>query len=113
MAFGPFIFVNGELWTIVGIFVLEICMKTWQTGTAVESSDEMFEKDYGMYKNLAILSQVGLEMLVPILGSVWLGNKLGDWFGWGPGALLVCIMLGVVTAFINLFRIAMRHSKGK
>lgn len=73
----------------------------------------MFEKDYGMYKNLAIISQVGLEMLVPILGSVWLGNKLREWFGFGPIALLVCILLGVVTAFINLFRIGMRNSKGK
>ena len=73
----------------------------------------MFEKDYGMYKNLAIITQVGLEMLVPILGSVWLGNKLREWFELGPGVLLICILIGVATAFLNLFRIAMRSSKGK
>jgi len=73
----------------------------------------MFEKDYGMYKNLAIITQVGLEMLVPILGSVWLGNKLREWFGLGPSVLLICILIGVATAFLNLFRIAIRSSKGK
>ncbi len=73
----------------------------------------MFEKDYGMYKNLAIISQVGLEMLLPIFGSVWIGKKLGEWFGFGPGALLICILLGVLTAFLNLYKLAMRHTKGK
>lgn len=73
----------------------------------------MFKKGFGAYKNIALISQIGLEMIIPIIASVWIGKKLMDWFHWGPVTLLVCILIGVVTAFLNLFRRALRQSQRK
>jgi len=62
-------------------------------------------------QNLALLSQVGIMMLVPIFGCVWLGQFLDKKFGTGSLFLIVGIILGVGAAFRNLYQLAMQKSK--
>ncbi len=64
----------------------------------------MKKNSFKTYKNLALITQIGLEMVLPIIASVWLGQKIMQWLKAGPIVLLVCILIGVVVAFLNLFR---------
>jgi uncharacterized membrane protein YfcA len=63
-----------------------------------------------MYKNLAILSQVGLMMIIPIFGGVyignWVDNKLGTRF-----FLFIFIIIGVMSAFMNLYKYTTKGAK--
>ncbi len=72
-----------------------------------------FGSDWKMYSNLGIISQVGLIMLLPIVAGLWVGNFVDERLGTGGIGLLVGILLGVVTAFMNLFKLAMRQSRDK
>lgn len=62
-------------------------------------------------KNLAYLTQVGFLMLTPIIGGVYIGNFLDDRFGTSPWILLSCIVLGVGTAFMSLYKFVMKVTK--
>lgn len=63
---------------------------------------------------LALISQLGISMIVPILGCMLLGNLIDTWTGSSPLWLVVFIFLGVGAAFRNLFYIVMKEvKKGK
>jgi F0F1-type ATP synthase assembly protein I len=62
-------------------------------------------------QNLALISQVGIMMIVPIFGCVWLGQLLDKKLGTGSLFLIVGIILGVGAAFRNLYQLAMKKSK--
>ena len=67
--------------------------------------------DFDALKNLSLVSHIGIIMILPIIGGVYLGNYLDNRLGTGSVFLLVGIILGVITAFMNLFKIAIRKSK--
>lgn len=69
--------------------------------------------DFHALKNLTLVSHIGLVMILPIIGGVYLGHFLDQRLGTGSLFLLVGIVLGVVTAFMNLFKIAVRKSKDR
>jgi len=60
-----------------------------------------------MYENLALLSQVGIMMVVPIIGGLFVGKWLDEKFGTTPIIMLVCILLGAISAFMNLYKFTM------
>lgn len=62
-------------------------------------------------QNLALISQVGLMMVVPILGGVWVGNWLDVKFGTGSLFMIVLMLLGVGAAFRNLIHLNTQKSK--
>lgn len=62
-------------------------------------------------KNLAYLTQVGILMLTPIIGGVYLGNFLDEKLKTSPWLLLLCIVLGVATAFMSLYKFVMVVTK--
>jgi positive regulator of sigma E activity len=62
-------------------------------------------------ENLALLSQVGIMMIVPIFGGVFIGQFLDRKFGNGSLFLIVGIVLGVGAAFRNLYQLA--QTKGR
>lgn len=43
-------------------------------------------------------------MILPIIASVWLGQKIMQWLKAGPIVLLASVLIGVMVAFLNLFR---------
>lgn len=71
----------------------------------------MSKNSYKMYENLALLSQVALMMITPILGGVLIGRFLDDKVGTNGIFLLVFVLIGTATAFMELFKLAMRKTK--
>jgi len=59
------------------------------------------------YKYLAMVSQIGISMFVPIGLMFFVGRILDYFFHTGPMVLVICIILGVITAFWNLYKIPM------
>ncbi len=70
------------------------------------------KKDYyKTFSNLALISQIGFSMVVPIIGCVWLANFLMKKFDLGVWVLFLLVILGVVTAFANLYKLAAFSNK--
>lgn len=62
-------------------------------------------------QNLALISQVGIMMLVPIFGGVLLGAFLDRFFKTGGIFLIVFVVIGVGTSFRNLYMLSIRQTK--
>lgn len=73
----------------------------------------MPRRDPSPLRNLAILSQLGLSMMVPIIGGVLLGNYLDEKFSKGNIFLILFTIIGALAAFRNLFVIGMKSAKNK
>ncbi len=71
----------------------------------------MGKKDFRMYENLALVSQIGIMMVIPIIGGLFLGKYLDDWLHTSPLFLLIMILVGVLSSFMNLYRFTMSQSK--
>ena len=63
--------------------------------------------------NLALISHIGIAMTLPIILGLYLGRWIDDKFNSQPLFLFVFIILGVITAFVNLFRIATKGTPAK
>ena len=71
-------------------------------------------KSKGWISALALVEQVGLSMVIPILLCVFIGNFLDKVTGKAPLFLVIFILLGVGSAFRNLFYIVGKEAmKGK
>jgi len=74
----------------------------------------MQKKDFKMYENLSLISQIGIMMVIPIIGGLWLGNFLDEKFNTSPLFLLSLIAIGAISSFYNLYRFAVtRSDKGR
>ena len=73
----------------------------------------MSKVDFKALQNLALVTQIGLIMIIPIFGGVYIGNYLDMRFGTSGVCLLIFTILGVIVAFSNLFKIVLRKSKNK
>ncbi|WP_242866834.1 AtpZ/AtpI family protein [Abyssisolibacter fermentans] len=67
----------------------------------------MKKKSYAqILRNLALVSQIGISMLVPIVGGVFLGNYIDKLLGIDIIFLCVFTILGIIISFMNLYKIA-------
>lgn len=55
--------------------------------------------------NLALISQIGISMITPILLGLWIGIWIDRWIGTSSVFAVVFMLLGVGGAFMNLFKI--------
>ena len=62
-------------------------------------------------ENLALVSYIGIVMVTPILIGLFLGKWLDSKLNTQPIFLFVFIVIGVIAAFLNLFKIAIRNNK--
>lgn len=69
--------------------------------------------DYSVLKNLSLLSQVGFLMAIPIIGCILLGSYLDRWLGTDIIFLIVFTILGVLSAFRNLYVLSVKKNPGK
>mgnify|MGYP002412689001 CR=1 FL=1 len=76
----------------------------------IESGLDMSKNSFKMYENLALLSQVALMMITPILGGVLIGRYLDDKVGTNGIFLLIFVLIGTATAFMELFKLALRKT---
>ncbi len=59
-------------------------------------------------ENLVLISQIGISMVVPIGMGLYIGKWLDDRLGTGPIFLFIFIIIGVVSAFMSLFKITQK-----
>ena len=64
-------------------------------------------------QNLALVSHIGLVMIVPILGGLYFGRWLDNKFNTQPIFLFIFIILGVGSSFVNLFKVATKGTPNK
>lgn len=65
------------------------------------------------WMNLALITQLGISMFVPIAGMFFLGRYLDSRFDTAPLFLFALTILGVLAAFRNLFVLGTRAAKNK
>lgn len=64
-----------------------------------------------IFQNLALVSQVGIMMLIPILGCVLVGAFLDRFFKTSGIFLIIFVLLGVGSAFRNLYVLSINRTK--
>lgn len=67
------------------------------------------DRPEGALAALALVSQLGLAMVVPILAGVAGGVYLDRWLGGGGLVLAVAVLLGVAGGFLAAYRIVSRY----
>lgn len=65
------------------------------------------------FENLGLLTQLALIMIIPIIAGLFAGKWLDEKLNTGNIFLLIMTLLGVVIAFLNLFRYGMRGINNK
>jgi ATP synthase protein I len=53
-----------------------------------------------------VLSGVGLTLVISTVLGLWGGYVLDGWLGTKPWLMLVGLLLGIASGFVNLFRAA-------
>lgn len=71
----------------------------------------MSKLNFKDYENLGLITQIGMIMIIPIFAGLFGGKWLDDQFNTGNIFLLVGIILGVIIAFLNLYRYTMKDIK--
>lgn len=63
------------------------------------------DRNRSALKNLALISQIGISMITPIILGLWIGGWIDKWLGTNSVFAIVFMLLGVGGAFVNLFKI--------
>lgn len=67
-------------------------------------------------ENVILITQVGINMVTPILLGLYIGKKLDGWLNTSPLLLLIFVVLGIGASFTNLFKTVEKsqgNKKGK
>ena len=75
--------------------------------------DDKHRKYIQALSMLSLVSQVGLMMLIPILGCAYIGKCLDDKFGTSPFLLLIFLLLGIGGAFSGVYKTLIVYTKRK
>lgn len=70
-------------------------------------------KKKGMYRNLALITQVGLNVIIPILLGVYIGRWLDEKFNKTMFFTMVLLIIGTLSGFMNLFKLVDRKDVKK
>jgi ATP synthase protein I len=68
------------------------------------SAVEPGRSDRRWVRQLGVLSGVGLTLVIATVLGLWGGYVLDQWLGSSPWFLLVGLLLGIASGFVNLFR---------
>ena len=71
------------------------------------------KKKLSIFKYLALVSQIGISMLVPILGGIYIGNRIDNWLGTKVIFLIIFSVFGIISSFVTLFKITNKDFKRK
>jgi ATP synthase protein I len=74
------------------------------------TSKQPEDKPDNFWRLVAQASQLGWNMVIPIVGGVLLGRYLDDMFGKEFTWTLTLLLMGVAVAFNNLYTIYIEHS---
>jgi len=90
-------------------------ISTHKRGSAkiMKGADPVKNDRAKILQNLSLLSYIGLMMVVPIVGAVYLGNFLDKKLETGNIFLMIFILLGIAAGFLNVYKILMKDIKKK
>lgn len=71
------------------------------------------KEKFGIAQALAMISQIGITMVVCIGFGVWFGGWLDGKLGTGPICLIACVIIGILAGFMNVYKLLMKGSKNK
>ena len=71
----------------------------------------MSNNRFSIYKGLALITHIGLQMIIPILGAVFLGHYIDERIQTGNIFLIIFIICGVIIGFLNVYKIVMQDIK--
>lgn len=66
--------------------------------------------NFKVLKYLSLISQVGIIMALPIIGSIFLGHYVDQKAGTNGLFLIIFILMGVYISFRNLFVMVLKKS---
>lgn len=64
-------------------------------------------------ENLVLVTQLGISMASPIIIGLYIGKKLDEYFNKSPLFLFIFIIIGIITAFMSLFKLTGEDSGDK
>lgn len=70
-------------------------------------------KKYGFLANFALVSQIGVMMVIPIVLGIWLGNKIDQKLGTGALFVIIFMVLGIGSAFRNVYLLVYKQFEKK
>ena len=70
------------------------------------SAAEPSQSDRRWIRQVGALSGVGLTLVISTVLGLWGGYVLDRWLGSAPWLMLVGLLLGIASGFVNLFRAA-------
>jgi len=62
-------------------------------------------KNKEIFQSLAYLTQVGLNILIPIILMTFVGTWIDSKLGSGHLALIICILLGIGAGLLNIIKL--------
>ncbi|ABW20099.1 AtpZ/AtpI family protein [Alkaliphilus oremlandii] len=62
-------------------------------------------KNINIFKNLALVSQIGISMIIPIIFGVYVGKWMDEKLGTGPIFLFIFIIIGIASSFVSIFKL--------
>jgi ATP synthase protein I len=68
------------------------------------SANEPGRPDRRWLRQLGVLSGVGLTLVISTVLGLWGGYLLDGWLGSSPWLMLLGLLLGIASGFVNLFR---------
>jgi len=71
------------------------------------------KKDMGIFRSLALVTQLGLSMALPVIFGVIVGKYLDERLGTSHILLIVFSIIGVLASFRNLYHLAYKSTKRK
>lgn len=71
------------------------------------------KNDMGIFRSLALVTQLGLSMALPVIFGVIVGKYLDERLGTGHILLIVFSIIGVLASFRNLYHLAYKSTKRK
>lgn len=70
-------------------------------------------KKYGFLANFALVSQIGVTMVIPIVLGVWLGGIIDKKLGTGGLFLIILMLLGIASGFRNVYLLVYKQFEKK
>lgn len=73
----------------------------------------MGKRKGNVLENLTLISHIGISMVVPILGGLYIGKWIDERFETQPIFLFIFIIIGVMVAFLNLYKLGTKDVKNR
>lgn len=62
-----------------------------------------------LFKNLSVVSSIGVSVVLAIAIGVWIGLTLDKWFGTKPWFFYIFLFIGIAAGFKNIYVMARKE----